>query len=128
MLNTDFFRSIFVSLGLLFNSIFDQVPAKYHMAQHQRSLLWSDEFDQHVDGQLNKTTSEWDPQIGDKYGNSALYYTAENAFIENSKLLIESRKEWVDSQNSTLYTSARLMSKRSFKYGYFEMRAILPKV
>jgi beta-glucanase (GH16 family) len=53
------------------------------------------------------------------------YYTDNNQNIEISQgmLTIHTRKEFKFNKQ---YTSARLLSKRKFRYGIFEMRAKLP--
>ena len=70
------------------------------------------------------------------WGNNELqYYTSENrnAQVKDGMLIIESRIENTTTTATTTtttppraYTSARLVSKRAFKYGIFEMRARLP--
>ena len=69
------------------------------------------------------------------WGNNELqYYTSENrnALVKDGMLIIESRIENTTTTTTTTttppraYTSARLVSKRAFKYGIFEMRARLP--
>lgn len=47
-----------------------------------------------------------------------------NARIEANQLVIETRKE---NFGNNRFTSSRLISKRSFKYGVFEIRARLPQ-
>jgi beta-glucanase (GH16 family) len=62
------------------------------------------------------------------WGNNELqYYTSENrnALVKDGMLIIESRIENTTPSRAA-YTSARLVSKRAFKYGIFEMRARLP--
>ena len=64
---------------------------------------------------------------GDGWGNRELqYYTKkeENVRTQNGHLVIEARKEFF---NGSDYTSARIKTKQSWKYGRFEMRAKLPK-
>ena len=63
---------------------------------------------------------------GHGWGNNELqFYTVnnENVKLENGILIIETRKQDMDRRN---YTSARLFSKKTFRYGYFEMKAKLP--
>ena len=57
--------------------------------------------------------------------NESQYYTdrPENVRIENGKLVIESRKEMYQGSK---YTSTRIKTKKSWKYGRFEIRAKLP--
>jgi beta-glucanase (GH16 family) len=92
-------------------------------------LVWSDEFDK--DGMPD--TTKWTYAIGDGcpelcgWGNGEKqYYTnqKENARVENGVLIIEARKETVDSSD---YTSAKLETKgkQDWLYGKFETRAKL---
>lgn len=89
-------------------------------------LVWSDEFE--TDGLPN--ASKWNYDTGGHgWGNQELqYYTAqraENARVENGKLIIEARRE---NWNSNEYTSARMITKGKgdWTYGRFEIRANLP--
>ena len=89
-------------------------------------LVWSDEFN--YNGLPDST--KWGYDIGGHgWGNNEKqYYTAsllENARIENGRLIIEARKEKMDSSE---YTSARLVTrgKMDWLYGRFEIRAKLP--
>jgi beta-glucanase (GH16 family) len=71
--------------------------------------------------------TNWNAEIGGNgWGNNELqYYTNNsNSRLENGSLIIEARKE---SVGGMLYTSSRLLSKKSFKYGIFEMSAKLPR-
>jgi len=64
---------------------------------------------------------------GDGWGNRELqYYTnrQENVRTEKGKLIIEAKKEYFQGSN---YTSSRIKTKQSWKYGRFEMRAKLPR-
>lgn len=90
-------------------------------------LVWSDEF---------ATPGLPDPKKwaydvgGNGWGNNELqYYTdqrAENARVENGKLIIEARKE---DYKGNKYTSARLLTqgKQTWRYGRVEAFAKLPK-
>tara|TARA_Y100000590_G_scaffold107022_1_gene121744 strand:+ start:1563 stop:2798 length:1236 start_codon:yes stop_codon:yes gene_type:complete len=73
-----------------------------------------------VDKELNWIT-------GGGWGNNELqYYTnnPDNVRINNGKLLIEARKEFF---RGSQYTSARIKTTNSWKYGRFEVKAKLPK-
>jgi beta-glucanase (GH16 family) len=90
-------------------------------------LAWADEFD--YTGLPDSTA--WDYDVGGHgWGNQEKqYYTrakAENARVENGVLIIEARKEKMDSND---YTSARLVTrgKKEWLYGRFEIRAKLPR-
>jgi beta-glucanase (GH16 family) len=93
-------------------------------ARSATKLVWSDEFDYsgHPDG------SKWFFNVGGGgWGNDELeYYThdrLENANVVSGLLNITARHE---SYKGSEYTSARLLSKRSWKYGRFEVRAKMP--
>jgi licheninase len=86
--------------------------------------VWGDEFE----GQGLPDPSKWYYETGgDGWGNQEKqYYTREdtdNARVEDGHLIIEARKE---SYQGSAYTSARLNSEASWKYGRFEIRAKLP--
>ncbi len=87
------------------------------------ALAWSDEFD--LDGAPDP--SKWDYSLGGNgWGNQELQnYTsdAKNAYVKKGMLHIVARKE------DGLWKSARLKTegKAEWKYGYFEIRAKLPK-
>jgi beta-glucanase (GH16 family) len=89
-------------------------------------LVWHDEFDH--DGLVDP--AKWSYDVGgDGWGNHELeFYTkerAENARVENGRLIIEARREpWKGSA----YTSARLVTKNKGDWaaGRFEIRAKLP--
>lgn len=94
-------------------------------------LVWSDEFEY----KGLPDSSKWDfdkgtgcPDICGWGNNELQFYTwnrAENARVENGKLIIETRKE---NFSGASYTSARLVTKNKgdWKYGRFEIRAKLP--
>jgi len=87
-------------------------------------LVWHDEFN---GGSLD--TSKWDHMTGGHgWGNNELqYYTnrTENAFIEDSVLVIEAKRETFSGSE---YTSARLTTsgKQAWTYGRFDIRAKMP--
>jgi len=87
------------------------------------TLVWSDEFD--VDGAPD--TEKWDFSIGGNgWGNGeAQTYTnkRENSSVAKGKLTITARDD------NGLWTSARMRTqfKARWTYGYFEIRARLPK-
>ena len=86
-------------------------------------LVFSEEFNK---GKID--TSVWTHEFGYIANNELQYYNDrdKNSRIESECLVIEAHKE---SMNGYAYTSARLNTKGkfSFKYGYIEMRAILPE-
>lgn len=97
------------------------------------NLVWSDEFEQ--DGLPDP--EKWDYDYGNTcdrpfgcgWGNNEKqFYTRndpDNARVENGVLIIEARKEQMDS---SAYTSARLVTrgKHAQRYGRVEVRAKLP--
>jgi beta-glucanase (GH16 family) len=89
-------------------------------------LVWSDEFNY----KGLPDSSKWEYDVGSgRWGNNELeYYTykkPKNARVENGRLIIEARKERIDSSN---YTSARLVTrgKASWQYGKIEVKARIP--
>ena len=100
------------------------------------NLVWADEFD----GAGLPDASKW---AYDTYRNKdgwwneeEQYYAArraENARVENDRLIIEARKDGAQltgfsDYGGQDYSSARLFTKgkASWQYGYFEMRAKMP--
>jgi beta-glucanase (GH16 family) len=120
---------IFLAIGL--------VPPLGAEAQKQKplegyTLVWSDEFNG-KNGSL-PDASKWAYDIGGSgWGNHELeYYTnrAENARIEDGKLVITARQEPYTGPDGAKfnYTSARLKTEGLFSqaYGRFEARIKLP--
>lgn len=112
---------------LLLASLFMTSQPAQLLAQNQRKLVWSDEFN--YTGLPDPT--KWNYDVGGSgWGNGELqYYTnqkKENARVENGYLVIEARKEKTDKNE---YTSARLVTKGKgdWTYGRIEVRARLPK-
>lgn len=95
----------------------------------QRKLIWADEFD--TPGLPD--TTRWRYDLGNGcpnicgWGNNELeYYTQnrkENAWVEDGLLHITARKEEMEGFH---YTSARMLSRASWRYGRVEVRANLP--
>lgn len=111
-----------------------ETAAGQEMAPAGYTLVWSDEFNRGdlpdpgkwvYDAEANKTG--W-------YNNEQQYYAirrAQNARVENGRLIITARKERLQSAadyGGQNYTSARLITrgKASWTYGFFEVRARLP--
>lgn len=86
------------------------------------NLLWSTEFDSADD-----IDREWNQETGGGgWGNNeAQFYTNDkrNVEVNNGELKIVSKHESFEGKQ---YTSARLISKKKFKYGFFEIRAKVP--
>lgn len=95
-------------------------------------LVWYDEFDS--SGAIDN--SKWFHQTkliaGNSWANNEQqHYTnrIENSFVENGNLKIKAiRESFTDQGHQKQFTSARLNSKFSFKYGRVEVRAKLPSV
>lgn len=89
-------------------------------------IVWSDEFNYTGAPDSSKWTYELGTGNGGWGNNELQTYTnrEENAYVENGNLKITAKRE---KYNGSDFTSARLISKGKgdFKYGYFEMRAIL---
>ena len=96
-------------------------------AEPEMKLAWSDEFE--YTGLPDSTHWGYDTG-GDGGGNNELqYYTgsrAENARVENGRLIIEAHREKLGNRD---YTSARLITKgkSDWKYARIEVRAKLPR-
>ncbi|MFC4874309.1 glycoside hydrolase family 16 protein [Negadavirga shengliensis] len=95
----------------------------------QMELVWSDEFD--YEGLPDSTKWSFDIQGNEwNWGNNELqWYTdskVENAVVSDGTLKITARKEKTGNKE---YSSARLrtLGKGDFKYGFFEVKAKLPK-
>jgi len=90
------------------------------------TLVWQDEFD----GVALNTTDYWTFETGtatDGWGNHELeYYQPGNTALKDGYLVIEAKKENVES---SAYTSSRIKTqfKKSFRYGRVDIRALLPK-
>ena len=94
------------------------------------NLVWSDEFN--GNGVVNSNNWYHQTQFinGNSWSNGELqHYTNRqiNSFENNGSLNIVAKKEAYNDQGETKqFTSARLNSKFSFKYGRVEVRAKLP--
>ena len=89
------------------------------------TMVWSDEFD---GPEIN--SNNWMFEIGTGnggWGNNELqYYQEDNASIIDGNLVIEARRQTLESSN---YTSSRLITrgKQSFQYGRVDIRAVMPE-
>jgi beta-glucanase (GH16 family) len=120
-------RIILVLAIVIAASCKNKETATVNQAPDGWKLVWSDEFNNNGLPDSNY----WAYDIGGHgWGNQEKqYYTGsrlENARIENGVLIIEARKEKMDSND---YTSARLITrgKNEWLFGRFEIRAKLPK-
>jgi beta-glucanase (GH16 family) len=104
------------------------------MARYQ--LVWADEFD--VSGRPNPRN--WTFEQGFIRNQELQWYQPENAWCENSLLILEARRErrlnpnhqsgssnWVENRPYADYTSASLTTQglHDWRYGRFEMRGRL---
>lgn len=99
--------------SLLASDLTPNLPAEAAMGY---SLIWQDEFDGEA---LNK--SEWNLRTGQRF---ASMNKAENVSVANGLLRIELKKEKAGKLD---YTSGGVISKREFKYGYYETRFRSPQ-
>ena len=89
------------------------------------TLVWSDEFD---GPEIN--SNNWTFEIGTGnwgWGNDELqYYQEDNSSIIDGNLVIEARRQTVESSN---YTSSRLITrgKQSFQYCLIDIRSVMPE-
>jgi len=95
------------------------------------SLIWSDEFDYEGSPDIDKWHHQTIPPNNGSWWNGELqHYTdrLENSYVNNGTLKIKAKKEQYEFDGfSKSYTSARLNSKFSFRYGRIDVRAKLPK-
>lgn len=90
-----------------------------------KRLVFSDEFDK--DGPVD--TTKWNFQLGYYNPSETQYYTTQNAWCEDSKLIIEARNDSLVIDGKLIpVTSSRLNTKgkAAWKYGYVEIRAKIP--
>src|SRR5258705_4625319 len=99
-----------------------------HAQQPNWKLVWNDEFN--YQGLPDSTKWNYDAGNRNGWGNRELeYYTyrkKENARVEGGNLIIEARKEKVDTFR---YASERLVTrgKAAWQYGKIEVRAKIPQ-
>ena len=109
------------------------------MAQNDRKLVWSDEFN--TDGLLDSKV--WNYEEGFKRNHEAQWYQKANAYCKDGNLVIEARKEkksrrnpgfrenssrWPENIEKIHYTSASVNTaeKKEFLYGRVEVKAKIP--
>lgn len=96
-------------------------------------LVWSDEF---AGSALDPRKWEYDTEFNKQgwFNRERQYYSAnrtENARVAGGRLIIEARRERLDRKRfadwgGQKYTSARLLSRQAWTYGFYEIRARLP--
>ena len=93
------------------------------------NLVWSDEFNENgAINNFNWFQQTLFPMGTSWFGNEQQYYTnrIDNSYVSNGTLKIVAKREAYTNQGITKqFTSARLNSKFSFKYGRVEVRAKL---
>ena len=108
----------------------DEVTPPEEPQEGPLNLVWNDEFD--VDGRPD--TDKWHhqtyaPNGGSWFNGELQHYVnkASTTYVSEGTLKIVAKKEPYTTQNRRKeYTSARLNSKFSFKYGRVDVRAKLP--
>lgn len=78
-------------------------------------LVWSDEFDG-----TGLKTNDWDFRTDSKMWSTQ---RPENISVKDGKLILALKKEDAGDKH---YTGAGIISKRAFKYGYYESRFKVP--
>ncbi len=95
------------------------------------SLVWSDEFNGNGAIDFSKWFQQTKFPMGSSwFGNEQQHYTnrMDNSYESNGTLKVVAKREAYTNQGITKqFTSARLNSKFSFKYGRVEVRAKLPQ-
>ena len=93
------------------------------------NLVWSDEFNENgAINNLNWHQQTQFPMGTSWFGNEQQHYTnrIDNSYVSNGTLKVVAKREAFTNQGITKqFTSARLNSKFSFKYGRVEVRAKL---
>jgi beta-glucanase (GH16 family) len=96
-------------------------------------LVWSEEFEER-----GLDTRQWSFETSHNkqgwFNGERQYYSAnrpENLRLADGHLIIEARGEKLDPRaypdwGGQSYTSARIISHKSWRYGFFEVRAMLP--
>lgn len=87
-----------------------------------RKLVFAEEFNRN--GLVN--AKSWTYEVGKIRNQEAQYYTKarkENARVEGGNLVLEARLE---PYKGSEVTSASITTKKSWTYGYFEVRAMVP--
>ena len=84
-------------------------------------LIWSDEFDYTGPPDPSKW-SYWNNPPGIKVSN---VFTNNNAHADGKHLIMTLKRESLEGKN---YTGINIVTKRGFRYGYYEMRAKIARV
>lgn len=122
------FKSLFYRLFSIF--IFFQITAKAQVDVVYHDLVWSDEFS--TDGAVDAAKWFHQTQLPTStgwYNGELQHYTdlQENSNVTGGILnLVAKRQTFTDQGVTKDFTSARLNSKFSFKYGRVDIRAKVP--
>ena len=128
-----------LKMGMAFGVLAMALSPSALMAQNDRKLVWSDEFN--TDGLLDSKV--WNYEEGFKRNHEAQWYQKANAYCKDGNLVIEARKEkksrrnpgfrknssrWPENIEKIHYTSAsvNMAEKKEFLYGRVEVRAKIP--
>ena len=128
-----------LKMGMAFGVLAMALSPSALMAQNDRKLVWSDEFN--TDGHLDSKV--WNYEEGFKRNHEAQWYQKANAYCKDGNLVIEARKEkksrrnpgfrknssrWPENIEKIHYTSASVNTaeKKEFLYGRVEVRAKIP--
>ena len=128
-----------LKMGMAFGVLAMALSPSALMAQNDRKLVWSDEFN--TDGLLDSKV--WNYEEGFKRNHEAQWYQKANAYCKDGNLVIEARKEkksrrnpgfrenssrWPENIEKIHYTSASVNTaeKKEFLYGRVEVRAKIP--
>jgi beta-glucanase (GH16 family) len=124
-MNNKTLLNVLFSFFLISQFCFAQVDVVYN------DLVWSDEFS--TNGAVDSNNWFHQTQLpagGNWFNNEVQHYTNQitNSYVNSGLLSIVAKKESYTDQGVTKeYTSARLNSKYSFKYGRVDIRARIPK-
>ena len=122
-----YMKYLLIILLLPISLIADENPKTYE----DYKLVWSEEFEK--DGALSE--EDWKFEQGFVRNYEMQWYQKENAFCKDGKLIIEGRKEykenpnfkatgdWKQKRKFIYYSSSSVMTKKSWQYGRFEVRA-----
>ena len=128
-----------LKMGMAFGVLAMALSPSALMAQNDRKLVWSDEFN--TDGLLDSKV--WNYEEGFKRNHEAQWYQKANAYCKDGNLVIEARKEkksrrnpgfrenssrWPENIEKIHYTSASVNTaeKKEFLYGRVEVKAKIP--
>lgn len=106
---------IFTTVAIIATSCAAQTNSPASAPLPGYRLVWADDFN---GGKLN--TDNWDFRTDSKMWSTQ---KPENVSVSNGKLILAVKKEEAGDKH---YTGAGIISKRTFKYGYYESRFKVP--